>query len=110
MVSTVRVTFKSPQGKSFPVDASVGETLMQSAIRNNVPGIEAECGGCCICATCHVYCGENDGIPVGVPDEQEEEMLQQAAAERRETSRLSCQIKVTPAIGGAVFRVPETQY
>lgn len=110
MVSTVRVTFKSSEGKSFLVDAPVGETLMQSAIRNNVPGIEAECGGCCICATCHVYCQEADKSSLGEPDEQEQEMLRQAAAERRETSRLSCQIKVTPAIDGSVFCVPETQY
>lgn len=110
MVSTVRVTFKTAQGEDFPVDALVGETLMQSAIKNNVPGIEAECGGSCICATCHVYCREVDSLSVEEASEQEEEMLQQTAAERRETSRLSCQIKVTPAIDGFVFCVPETQY
>jgi len=110
MMSTVRVIFKTADGERIAVEAPVGGTLMQAAVRNNIPGIEAECGGSCICATCHVYCDENDRAKVGNVSLQEDEMLEQTAAERRNTSRLSCQIKLTPTIDGAVFFLPETQY
>lgn len=110
MMSTVRVIFKAAGGEDFAVEAPVGGTLMQAAIRNNVPGIEAECGGSCICATCHVYCDENDRMKVGEASPEENEMLEQTAAERRKTSRLACQIKLTPTIDGAVFSLPESQY
>jgi len=83
---------------------------MQAAIKHNVPGIEAECGGSCVCATCHVYCDGVDRSIIGEAGEQECELLETAAAERRETSRLSCQIKITPAIEGSVFSIPEAQY
>jgi 2Fe-2S ferredoxin len=108
MMSTIRVTFKTVRGEDFAVEAPVGSTLMQAAVRNNNPGIEAECGGSCICTPCHAYCGEGAAV-IGKAGPEEDEMLEQATAERRETSRLSCRIRLTPAIDGSVFCVPETQ-
>jgi 2Fe-2S ferredoxin len=109
MNDTVSVIFVTAQGKRLTVEAQQGVSLMQAAIMNNVPGIEAECGGSCICATCHVYCnGTSDQL--GAPADQENEMLETTAAERRPDSRLSCQIKVSGALEGAVITIPDRQY
>jgi len=108
MADAIAITFESADGSRHEVAARQGASLMEAAIMNNVPGIEAECGGSCICATCHVYCDQIAGI-VGAPGEDEEAMLELAAAERRDTSRLSCQIKVTPELSGAIIQVPSHQ-
>ena len=81
---------------------------MENAIKNSVPGIEAECGGACACATCHVYVDEEWREKVGEPDVMEEDMLD-FAWEMAPSSRLSCQIKVTDELDGLVVRVPEKQ-
>ena len=103
-----KITYVSHDGKSQTVEAEVGSTVMENAIRNMVPGIEAECGGACACATCHVYVDEAWYGKVGAPEPMEEDMLD-FAYDVRPTSRLSCQIKVTPALDGLVVRVPERQ-
>jgi 2Fe-2S ferredoxin len=90
------------------VDAENGSTVMENAIRNAVPGIEAECGGACACATCHVYVDEAWTAEVGEPEAMEEDMLD-FAYDVRPNSRLSCQIKVRDALDGLVVRVPERQ-
>jgi 2Fe-2S ferredoxin len=98
-------------GTAHPVDVPVGRSVMQGAIDNNVPGIDADCGGECACATCHVYV-DTDWLPkVGLPaaGSQEASMLSFAAVAQPD-SRLSCQIEVTDAYDGMVVRMPEGQH
>jgi ferredoxin, 2Fe-2S len=95
-------------GTRFDIDAENGSTVMENAIRNSVPGIEAECGGACACATCHVYVDDAWTEIVGAPEPMEEDMLD-FAFDVRPTSRLSCQIKVRDELDGLVVRVPERQ-
>lgn len=97
-------------GTDRAVDAKDGASLMENAIMNNVRGIEAECGGCCSCATCHVYVDEKFAALLPAPDEMENELLDGVAAERKPTSRLSCQISVGPELDGLVVHIPEAQY
>jgi 2Fe-2S ferredoxin len=104
-----KITFIEHDGTEHVVDAEVGMTVMEAAIKNQVPGIEAECGGACSCATCHVYVDEVWREPTGEPQEMEEDMLD-FAFDVRPNSRLSCQIKVTEALDGLVVRVPEKQF
>jgi 2Fe-2S ferredoxin len=103
-----RLTIVAPDGVKFEIDAEDGSTVMENAIRNSVPGIEAECGGACACATCHVYVDDAWSAVVGEPDVMEEDMLD-FAYDVRPTSRLSCQIKVSPELEGLVVFVPERQ-
>jgi 2Fe-2S ferredoxin len=103
-----KITFIAPDGKAYEVNAENGSTLMENAIRNRVPGIEAECGGACACATCHVYVDESWTGVVGEPAAMEEDMLD-FGYQVRPNSRLSCQIRVTDALDGLVVRVPERQ-
>ena len=104
-----RLTFFAPDGARFDVDAENGSTVMENAIRNAVPGIEAECGGACACATCHVYVDEEWTAEVGEPSPMEEDMLD-FAFDVRPSSRLSCQIKVSDALDGLVVRIPDKQF
>lgn len=103
-----KITFIENNGTSHEIEAEVGSTVMETAIRNMVPGIEAECGGALACATCHVYVDEAWREKTGSASEMEEDMLDFAYDVRPE-SRLSCQIKVTEDLDGLVVRVPETQ-
>lgn len=104
-----KVTFKQPDGSQTTVDAASGVTVMEAAKINLVPGIEAECGGACACATCHVYVDPEWSERAGKPGEMEEDMLD-FAFDVRETSRLSCQIKVSDELDGIVLEVPEKQF
>jgi 2Fe-2S ferredoxin len=104
-----KITFVQPDGTQQAVSAEPGVTVMEAAKLNNVPGIEAECGGACACATCHVYVDAAWREKVGKPAAMEEDMLD-FAFEVREESRLCCQIKVTPALDGLVVRVPGKQF
>ena len=103
-----KLTIVAFDGTEFVLDAEAGSTVMETAIRNAVPGIEAECGGACACATCHVYVDEAWTETVGQPDVMEEDMLD-FAFDTKDNSRLSCQIKMTDAFDGLVVRVPEQQ-
>lgn len=103
-----RITFVSFEGASRTVEAPIGATAMEAAVRNNVLGIDAECGGACACATCHVYVDEAWRELVGEPAPMEEDMLD-FAFDVRPSSRLSCQIKLTEALDGLVLHVPERQ-
>ena len=89
-----KINFVDHSGETRTVDADAGSTVMEAAIRNNIPGIEAECGGACACATCHVYIDEDWRDKVGKPTPMEEDMLD-FGYDVRPNSRLSCQIKVT---------------
>lgn len=103
-----KLTIIAFDGTNFALEAEAGSTVMENAIRNSVPGIEAECGGACACATCHVYVDESWTEKVGQPDVMEEDMLD-FAYETKSSSRLSCQIKMSDELDGLVVRVPEQQ-
>jgi 2Fe-2S ferredoxin len=105
----VKITFIQPDNSEQVVETEPGVTLMEAAKLNSVAGIEAECGGACACATCHVYVDEAWRDKTGRPSQMEEDMLD-FAFEVRESSRLSCQIKVTPELDGLVVRVPAKQF
>ena len=103
-----KITFIAFDGTRFEVEAENGSTVMENAIKNAVPGIEAECGGACACATCHVYVDEEWTSVVGEPSPMEEDMLD-FAYEVKPSSRLSCQFKVDDKLDGLVVSVPERQ-
>lgn len=102
------ITFIDIGNTARTVEAPAGWTVMEAAVKNNVPGIEAECGGACACATCHVYVDDAWIEATGAPQPMETDMLD-FASDLRANSRLSCQIKVTPALDGLVVRTPERQ-
>ncbi|MEC5290833.1 2Fe-2S iron-sulfur cluster-binding protein [Aurantimonas sp. C2-6-R+9] len=103
-----KITFLAPDGTRYDVDAPNGSTAMENAIKNDVPGIEAECGGACACATCHVYVDDAWTQKTGEPEAMEEDMLD-FAYDVRPNSRLSCQIKIRDELDGLVLTVPERQ-
>ncbi len=104
----IKLTFITADDVTFEVEAEEGSTVMENAVRNGVPGIEAECGGSCACATCHVYVDDNWTDAVGQPEPMEEDMLD-FAYEVQPNSRLSCQIRVREDLDGLTVRVPERQ-
>ncbi len=104
-----KITFVQPDGKSQTVTADTGMTVMEAAKKNLIDGIEAECGGACACATCHVYVDAAWLAKVGKPADMEEDMLD-FAFDVREESRLACQIKVSDAIDGLIIKVPAKQF
>lgn len=103
-----KITYVLHDGSRHEVDAALNTTVMENAIKNSVPGIEAECGGACACATCHVYVDEEWQAVTGGPEMMEEDMLD-FAWEPKPGSRLSCQIKVSEEMDGLVVHVPEQQ-
>lgn len=92
----------------YDLEVQDGSTVMENAVRNGVPGIEAECGGACACATCHVYVDEAWTEKVGEPEPMEEDMLD-FAVDVRANSRLSCQITMSAELDGLTVRVPDSQ-
>ena len=103
-----KITYIGFDGTKYDVDAEDGSTVMEAAIKNGVPGIEAECGGACACATCHVYVDNNWSSKTGEPEPMEEDMLD-FAYDVRPTSRLSCQIRVSEELDGLIVTVPDRQ-
>tara|TARA_A100001037_G_C15076707_1_gene602098 strand:+ start:305 stop:637 length:333 start_codon:yes stop_codon:yes gene_type:complete len=103
-----KITFITHNGESYQIDAPEFTSVMNVAIDNLVPGIDADCGGECSCATCHVYVDPAWIDVVGLPADREEEMLD-LNPERESNSRLCCQIAVTEAVDGLVVRIPEFQ-
>ena len=103
------VTYIEHDGREHVVEVKPGLSVMEGAIRNNVPGIDADCGGACACATCHVYVDEAWTGATGSQSAMEESMLD-FAEEVRPNSRLSCQIRVTEALDGLIVRLPENQH
>ena len=104
-----KITYVSSDGTRHDVEAAAGASLMEAAIRGNVRGIEAECGGCLSCATCNVYVEEEWLAKLPAPDPDEADMLGFVAAERMPNSRLSCQIKLDASLDGMVVRIPPKQ-
>jgi 2Fe-2S ferredoxin len=103
------VTFLQQDGTAQKVDAAPGTSLMRAAVANDVPGILAECGGQAMCATCHVYIDPADADQLPPVTDDEDEMLDVTEAERRPTSRLSCQVALDDTLDGLTAHVPETQ-
>jgi 2Fe-2S ferredoxin len=103
-----KITFIEANGAEYVTEAENGTTVMETAIMNGVPGIIAECGGACTCATCHAYVDPDWVDVVGPPSMMEEDMLD-FAYEVKPNSRLSCQIKVRDALDGLIMRVPSRQ-
>jgi 2Fe-2S ferredoxin len=105
------VTYIEHDGTKRTVDVPVGENVMRGALYASVPGIVGECGGALSCATCHCYVDEAWTAKVGgATSHEERELLQEAAAEVKPNSRLSCQIAMTAALDGLVVRLPDKQY
>ncbi|MCB1753935.1 MAG: 2Fe-2S iron-sulfur cluster binding domain-containing protein [Gammaproteobacteria bacterium] len=103
------VVYRQPDGVEKEIEVRLGQSLMEAAVQNNVDGIEAECGGSCMCATCHIYVDEaflDKLLPV---DELEDEMLESTHSERRANSRLSCQLLMTEALDGMHVELPPSQ-
>ena len=103
-----KITFIEHDGTVHTVEAEIGSTVMETALRNNVSSIVAECGGSCTCATCLVHVDEAWSKIVGPPAADEEDMLD-SAFEVKPTSRLCCQIKVTELLDGLIVRTPAYQ-
>jgi 2Fe-2S ferredoxin len=103
-----KITYITSDETVYEVDAENGTTVMEAAIHNQVPGVEAECGGACACATCHVYVDEAFMPIVGEPAPMEEDMLD-FGCDVRPNSRLSCQIRVSDELEGMTVRIPERQ-
>jgi len=103
------VTYISHQGETYTVNVPVGTSVMEGAVKNGIDGIVAECGGACMCATCHVYVDPSFLEKLPPIGEEQEEMLGVTAAERKPNSRLSCQIEMKPELDGLIVRMPERQ-
>lgn len=103
-----KITFVDSAGASRSVEAPLGWTVMEAAVKNDIPEIEAECGGACACATCHVYVDEAWLGATGTAEPMEADMLD-FASDLRPNSRLSCQIKIKPELDGLTVGTPERQ-
>lgn len=104
-----KIIFKTADGTMHPIEIATGLSIMEGAVKNNLAGIDADCGGACACATCHIYIDEawNDKINPIKP--AEEDMLD-FAFDVRKTSRLSCQICVTDDMDGMIVEIPAQQF
>lgn len=104
-----KITYIEHNGKEHIVDAAVGLTVMEAARDNNIPGIEADCGGACACSTCHVYIDAAWIEKLPVKDAMEEDMLDFAWEPDMERSRLTCQLKISDAFDGLIVHLPKKQ-
>lgn len=104
-----KIIYVDHEGTERPIEASNGESVMEAAIKNSIPGIDADCGGACACATCHVYVDEAFMEKVGSPEDMEQSMLD-FAENVQSNSRLSCQITVSDDLEGLKVTTPESQH
>ncbi len=104
-----KITFITPDGERHEVEVENGYSVMEAAINNNIEGIVAECGGACACATCHSYIDEAWIDKMPEMDDMEDSMLD-AAYDRRDNSRLTCQLEMNDAWDGLVVHVAENEY
>lgn len=104
-----KITYVDSSGTERTVEGKNGMTVMETAIKHNVPGIDADCGGACACATCHVYVDPAFAEKVGKPSAMEQSMLD-FAENVKENSRLSCQIKIRDDLDGLRVTTPESQH
>ena len=103
-----KITYIENNGKSHSVDVADGLTVMEGAVQNNIPGIDADCGCGMACATCHVYVKDEWFDRINKKSEGEDDMIDQAY-EPKKSSRLSCQIQVSPEIDGLEVHLPGKQ-
>ena len=103
-----KITYIENNGKSLTVEVAEGLTVMEGAVQNNIPGIDADCGGGMACATCHVYVKDEWFDKINKKSEGEDDMIDQAY-EPKKSSRLSCQIQVSPEIDGLEVHLPGKQ-
>ena len=103
-----KITYIEHNGKSHTIEIANGLSVMEGAVQNNIPGIDADCGGSCACATCHVYVDEKWFNKLSKKESAEEDMLDMAF-EPKKNSRLSCQIMVSDQLDGLVINLPEKQ-
>ena len=103
-----KITFIEHSGTVYNVEGDDGRSVMQAATDNMVPGILADCGGNCACATCHVYIDDSWRPRLPPPSKEEREMIE-CALHVQENSRLSCQVRVTAEVDGLIVRLPESQ-
>jgi 2Fe-2S ferredoxin len=104
-----KITYIEHNGTEHVIDVKNGLSVMEGAVKNNIPGIDADCGGACACATCHVYVDDAWKSKTGEKSAMEESMLD-FAENVEENSRLSCQIKVSDSLDGLIVRMPESQH
>jgi len=105
-----KVVYVGPDGQERTIDARIGDSVMGTAVQNGVPGIIGECGGNASCGTCHVWVREDFWPLVGEPtDELEEDLLDLGVSDRRDTSRLSCQLTVSERLDGLTVEIPPDQ-
>jgi len=104
-----RITYIEHNGKEHVVEVTNGLSVMEGAVKNMVPGIDADCGGACACATCHVYVDDAFLPKTGDKEPMEESMLD-FAEDVQANSRLSCQIEVTDDLDGLIVRLPVSQH
>jgi len=109
MSNEITLNFQLADGTVRTVDAVVGDSIMETAIKNDIDDVAAECGGSLICATCHVYVSDETAALIDPADDTEQDMLEGTSAERKPNSRLSCQITVSEAMAGHTFEAPESQ-
>ena len=103
-----KITYIEHSGKSYEIEVSNGLTIMEGAVQNDVPGIDADCGGACACATCHVYVDKKWFNKLDKIEDAEQDMLDMAY-EPNKFSRLGCQITVTDKLNGMVVKMPLKQ-
>ena len=103
-----KITYIEHNGKSHTLEVANGLSIMEGAVQNNIPGIDADCGGSCACATCHVYVDEKWFNKLINKESAEEDMLDMAF-EPKKFSRLSCQLTVSDALDGLVVKMPSKQ-
>ncbi|WP_339862758.1 2Fe-2S iron-sulfur cluster-binding protein [Paremcibacter congregatus] len=101
-----RITFISPDNQHITVDAPNGESLMEAAVEHDVPGIDADCGGGCACATCHVILSD-ELMAALLPIDEDEQYLLDFLDNRQKNSRLSCQINVSDKLDGMIITIPK---
>ena len=112
-MTTITINFIATDGSTTSAKGKIGKSLMEAAVSAGIDGIAADCGGLLTCATCHVHVQEpfaSDASRLPPPDGEELGMLEFTAAPRKPTSRLSCQITLTPALDGLTVELPATQY
>lgn len=105
----VKITYIEPSGETLTLELQEGWSVMQGAVTNGVDGIIGECGGSCVCATCHCYVEASRLAALPLPSEEELELLSWVSAERKPNSRLSCQLKASAATDSLVVTIPATQ-
>lgn len=109
-MSRLVIHVTAADGGTRTLEARAGRSLMKAALDGGVDGIAADCGGCLTCATCHVIVAPEWAAKLPPPSADERSMLEMTASPAEPTSRLSCQIELTPALDGLAVRLPATQY